>query len=170
MKRTRESQAPSKVDVQMTPMIDIVFQLLIFFLLQLKIVSPEGNFNVNLPIGAPSPTQTEELNLPALKVGLRSDAAGNLTQITFGQINLGTGDAAFERLNQEILRVIQQPGSPFAKEIEVEIDADYELQYRYVIRAISKCMGRYDPQTKQIVRYVEKIKFAPPRQPRGAAS
>jgi len=40
----------SKVDIPMAPMIDIVFQLLIFFMLNLKIVAPEGNFNVNMPI------------------------------------------------------------------------------------------------------------------------
>jgi hypothetical protein len=34
-----------------------------------------------------------------------------------------------------------------------------------VIRAISKCTGRLDPQTKQMIRYVEKIKFSPPKQP-----
>ena len=39
----------SKVEIPMAPMIDIVFQLLIFFMLNLKIVAPEGNFNINLP-------------------------------------------------------------------------------------------------------------------------
>uniref|UniRef100_A0A7C4LIG7 Biopolymer transporter ExbD n=1 Tax=Schlesneria paludicola TaxID=360056 RepID=A0A7C4LIG7_9PLAN len=169
MKLVKGSSAPSKVEVQMSPMIDIVFQLLIFFLLQLKIVSPEGNFNVNLPIGAPSPVKSDVLNIPDIKVGLRADADGNLTQITLGQLSLGNNELAFERLNSEILKMIQHPGTPLAKEVEVEIDADYELQYKYVIKAVSKCTGRIDPQTKQLVRYIEKIKFAPPRKPKSEA-
>ena len=33
----------------MTPMIDVVFQLLAFFVLTFRIVSPEGEFGVTMP-------------------------------------------------------------------------------------------------------------------------
>ena len=161
-----KSSAPSKVDIPMAPMIDIVFQLLIFFMLNLKIVAPEGNFNINLPISAPSNLQ-QDVSLPDIKVGLRSDLDGNLTQLTLGGNNLGNNEAAFDRLNKEILTLIGRPGNPLTKEIEVELDADYECQYKYVVKAISRCTGRFDPQTQQVARYVEKIKFAPPHKPKG---
>ena len=63
-------------------------------------------------------------------------------------------------------QIIGRPGNPLTKDVEVEIDADYETQYKYVVKAISKCTGRYDPGTKQVTRYVEKIKFAPPHKPK----
>ena len=156
---------PSKVDVPMTPMIDIVFQLLIFFMLNLKIVAPEGNFNINLPITSIGPV-TDGLSVAQIKVGLQSDREGNLVQLTLGSKNLGNDDAAFERLNREILQIIGRPGNPLTKEVEVELDADFETQYRHVVKAISKCTGRMDPHTKQIARYVERIKFAPPHKPK----
>lgn len=165
MKLRNRSSGPTKVEIPMAPMIDIVFQLLIFFMLNLKIVSPEGNFNINMPIGAPNPA-TSDQNMPDIKVGLHSDRDGKLTHITLGSKNLGNDNAAFERLNQEILNIIKRPGNPLSKDVEVEIDADYETQYKYVVRAISKCTGRLDPSTKQITRYVEKIKFAPPHKPK----
>ena len=158
--------SPSKVDIPMAPMIDIVFLLLIFFMLNLKITAPEGNFDINLPIAAPGSTQSLELNLPEIKVGLRSDREGLLTQLTLGSKNLGTDDAAFVRLNQEILRIIGSPGNPLTKDVEVEIDADFETHYHYVVKAISNCTGRLDPQTRQVARFVEKIKFAPPHLPK----
>lgn len=167
MKLNKGSSGPSKVDVPMAPMIDIVFQLLIFFMLNLKIIAPEGNFNINLPITAPAAAAEPDVNLPDIKVGLRSDADGNLTQLTLGGNNLGNDNAAFERLNQEILKIIGRPGNPLTKDIQVELDADYECQYKYVVKAISRCTGRFDPQTQQIARYVEKIKFAPPHKPKG---
>src|SRR5436305_1347577 len=111
MKMRNRSGGPSKVEIPMAPMIDIVFQLLIFFMLNLKIVAPEGNFNINMPIGAPAPA-TAEQNLPDIKVGLHSDRDGNLTQITMGSKNLGNDSAAFERLNREILTIIGRPGNP----------------------------------------------------------
>ena len=165
MKLNKGGNAPSKVDIPMAPMIDIVFQLLIFFMLNLKIIAPEGNFNINLPIAAPA-SQPQDVILPDIKVGLRSDREGHLTQLTLGGNNLGNDDAAFDRLNKEILGIIGRPGNPLTKEIEVELDADYECQYKYIVKAISRCTGRYDPQTQQVARYVEKIKFAPPHKPK----
>ena len=155
----------SKVEIPMAPMIDIVFQLLIFFMLNLKIVAPEGNFNINLPLSAPS-NAPQDVAMPNIKVGLHSDRDGNLTQLTIGSKNLGNDDAAFDRLNHEILQIIGKPGNPLTSEIEVELDADYECQYKYTVKAISRCTGRMDPQTQQIARYVEKIKFAPPHKPK----
>ena len=155
--------AGSKVDIPMAPMIDIVFQLLIFFMLNLKIVAPEGDFNVYLPLGEGAPEN--KMQVP-IKVGLRCDPDGKLTRLTLGERNLGNDDAAFERLNLEILKIIGRPGNPLAGSLEVELDADYETQHRYVVKAISRCTGRFDPQTQSIARYVDKIKFAPPRKPR----
>jgi biopolymer transport protein ExbD len=164
--KVTKNKLPDKVDIPMAPMIDIVFQLLIFFMLNLKIVAPEGNFNINLPITAPSQAQNKDFNLPDIKVGLRSDRDGNLTQLTLGSKNLGNDNAAFERLNKEILQIIGRPGNPLTKDVEVEIDSDYETHYRFIVKAISSCTGRMDAQTKQIARYVEKIKFAPPHKPK----
>jgi len=163
MERTKASE-PSKVEIPMAPMIDIVFQLLIFFMLNLKMIAPEGDFNVNLPL---SPNPGGDIEPPQIKVSLHSDRDGNLTQLTIGNNNLGNDNAAFERLNQEILKIIGRPGNPLTKDVEVELDADYECQYKYVVKAISSCTGRLDRQTNQVARYVEKIKFAPAHHPKG---
>ncbi|HVV99131.1 MAG TPA: biopolymer transporter ExbD, partial [Planctomycetaceae bacterium] len=58
----------------------------------------------------------------------------------------------------EILRISQINEDP-----EVEIDADYNLDYSHVVRAISACTGTVDPRTGELVRYVQRIRFAPPR-------
>ena len=44
----------------MTPMIDMVFQLLIFFILTLNIVDPEGDFNLRLP--KPGSAQAQQIS------------------------------------------------------------------------------------------------------------
>ena len=154
-----------KIEPQMAPMIDVVFQLLIFFILTLKIIEPEGDFNINMPIGAPSQTSTD-VNLPEIKVRLVAAEDGRLAQLRLGQRNLGTGEDAFVRLNNEILKIIGRPGNPLTKDMEVEIAADSNLHYEYTIRAISACTG--DIRDGKLVRYIEKIKFAPPKRPAGA--
>lgn len=155
-----------KVDIQMTPMIDCVFQLLIFFMLTLKIIEPEGDFSVNMPRSSSGPPQ--ENIVPEIKVRLVANADGTLGQVRLGQQNLGSDERAFQALNSQILKIIGRPGNPLTKEMEVELNADYGLNWNYTMRAISACTGRLDPKSKRIVRYIEKIKFAPPRPPGGA--
>ncbi len=162
----KQHLSPETIKLELAPMIDIALLLMMFFVLNLKFIAPDDNFDINLPISAPNLIQRADLNLTDIKVGLHSDRNGVLTQLTLGSKNLGNDDAAFERLNREILQLIGRPGNPLAKDVEIEIDADFETQYRYVARAISQCTGRMDVQTKQIARYVEKIKFAPPHKPK----
>lgn len=146
----------------MAPMIDVVFLLLIFFMLTLKIVPVEGDFKINMPVTAPAQSD-DTPEIPPLTVRLTANEDGTLAGITFGSTNLGNDELAFQRLNQEIGNIVGRPDNPFREDLEVTIDADYNLHYRNVIAAVSACTGYYSPQSKQVVRYVEKVKFAPPR-------
>ncbi len=160
--RRSGSSTSDKVELQMTPMIDIVFQLIAFFVMTLKIATLEGDFNVKMPLSAPSPGPTNEL-LPPLKVRLTAKPDGGLAGIRLGERPLGS----FQALNQEIRSLVggqTGPGS-LAETAEVELDCDYQLSYRYVIDAVTAVSG-YLTQAQgeaQIVRLIEKIKFAPPR-------
>ncbi|MCA9092718.1 MAG: biopolymer transporter ExbD [Planctomycetaceae bacterium] len=160
----RRQPPPSIPRIDMTPMIDVVFQLLIFFMLTLKIVTQEGNFDIHMPLGQAG-KGAQDKTLPELKVRLIAQPDGSLGMVQFGQRSLGNGQPAFDRLNEEIIRLIGHPGSPLAQETEVELDADYGLDYRYIIQAITAVSGRFDPVSREVVRYVDKVKFAPPRKP-----
>ncbi len=173
MKVRNAGGAGEKIEPQMAPMIDVVFQLLIFFMLTLKIVEPEGDFNINMPLGAPTEATNTDIILPDIKVRLKAAEDGQLAALELSGRNLGNDLRAFDRLNVEILKIIGKPGNPLTKDIEVEIDADYHLHYEYIIHAVSACSGRLQKMedgTVGIVRYVEKIKFAPPRRPAGTGA
>jgi biopolymer transport protein ExbD len=151
-----------RLEAPLAPMISIAFLLLLFFTLGWKPVSSEHQCVANLPVSAPAPSPGPS----TFKVGLRSDGLGNLTQLTLNGNDLGNDDAAFEKLNQELLKIVGRSSSPLAKDIEVELDADFECQHKYVVKAISQCAGRFDPQTQQVARYVERIKFTAGSKPR----
>lgn len=179
--KVRGSRAPDKIEMQMSAMIDVVFQLLIFFMLTLKIVEPEGDFSVNMPIGQ-APQTSDEPPPIVLNVKMTSNPqTGELESLRiankelFANIRVQSSDpvesqrlraeAAFKQLNQEILNQIGDPDSPLVEDPEVEIDADYELNSKYLINAIGACRGaiRKDAAGKEkMVDYVKNIKFAPP--------
>ena len=154
------------VELQMTPMIDIVFQLLIFFIMTFKIASPEGDFNIKMPLARPSPGIPKPDQLPPIKVRLTARSSGALNQIEFGNRSLGRD---FKDLRQAVIDMLgDEPGPSVLENTEVELDCDYRLHYEYVLEAITAVSGyvvKEGPDKGQIIKVIEKIKFAPPRPP-----
>lgn len=152
-----EEEAESKL--QMTSMIDVVFLLLIFFILTFNVVEMEGDFSIKMPLAGEGNSAPDELDLP-IKLRLTADAEGSLSSIQLNELNLGTD---FEALRGKIIQLIGGGSGPGEDDEgpEVEIDTDYHLRYEYVIDAITHVSGY--KQDGRIEKLVEKIKFAPPR-------
>jgi biopolymer transport protein ExbD len=157
MKIRNRDEMGEKNELNMTSMIDIVFLLLIFFVMTFKIVELEGDFSVRMPLagsgGAPDPT-----DLP-LKLRLQADANGKLTTMSLNEINLGTD---FDKLRGTVISLIGTEAPIEGEEgPEIEIDTDYNLRYEYVIQSITAVSGYKDGN--EVVKLIEKIKFAKPR-------
>ena len=155
-----KSRSNEKVEMQLTSMIDIIFLLLIFFVMTFKIAAQEGDFNNRMPIGGGSGA-ADNTNLP-IKLRLRSNTDGELVDIVVDETRSFGDD--FTKLRAFILQQTGGNAPPSPEEgPEVEIDLDYNLRYAHVISAISTVTGQR--QGDQIQRLVERIKFAPPRKP-----
>ena len=151
-----------EIELQMTPMIDIVFQLLVFFIMTFKIVSQEGDFNIKMPLAAPSEGLPDENALPPMKVRLRADANGNPAAIMLNE----KAFSDWRSLNDYMIGIIGNDRGPGSVQdtAEVELDCDYNLRYEHVIGAVTAVSGFLD-DGGNIVKLVEKIKFSPPRNP-----
>ena len=160
--RNVASRSDEEVELQMTPMIDCVFLLLIFFLLTFKIVAPEGDFNIKMPRAAPSQGPPPDDQLPPITVRLTARSDGGLSQIMFGAASLDN----FAQLRQRIRDMVGDSPSPSVLDsTEVELDCDYNLRYEFVVEAITAISGHVVSKDgkKVVVKLVEKIKFAPPK-------
>ena len=157
--RNNKVSPDQEIELQMTPMIDIVFQLLVFFIMTFKIVSMEGDFNIKMPMAAISDGLPKEDDIPPMTVKLSADGAGNLAGIRLNTKAFNN----FEELRQHIAGVIGDQRGPGSKQetAEVELDCDFNLKYTHVIEAITHVSGYIDPNTEEIVKLVEKIKFKP---------
>ena len=165
--KLRNRVTTGKINVDMTPMIDVVFQLLIFFMCTLKVIEPEGDFDISMPLGAPSSSSPSDAELPPFKVRMQAGADGELASLSFNGEKLGGGEGAISVLNSKVFRSIQSLqalGSDQLQKQEVEIDPDYNLNYRYIINAIGACSGRIGENGIHIP-YLQRIKFAPIRKP-----
>lgn len=158
---SKSSQA--KVEQQMTPLIDVVFQLLVFFVMSFKVVSIEGDFNVKMPQQGqpPDPARFDPPSVP-LKLRLVADSDGQLTSLSLNQQSFPATD--WRVLQRHLLQLVGTetgPGS-LRDSLEVEIDCDYRLRYDHAIAAVTAISG-IRSESGQIVPLLEHVKFAPPR-------
>lgn len=166
MKVRRGASSETKVEQQMTPMIDVVFQLLTFFILSFKVVSLEGDFNIKMPLGAARPGSITENTVPPMKLRMTADDEGNLTGLKLNETSYPNGKSGFDAVRSKIHKVITDAGGSGPGSVqetaEVELDCDFNLKYEYVIQAITAVSG-YKEADGSLVKLIEKVKFSPPR-------
>jgi biopolymer transport protein ExbD len=159
MAKRRSSSLGDKVAIDMTPMIDVVFQLMSFFMCTLKVVAPEGDFDIRMPLGAAAAAAPDDQQVPPVRVKLSAGADGSLAGIAMN----GATVADFEELRKRVIGLVGTDTGPnsLAERTEVELDCDYSLKYVNVVRAITAVSGKV--QDGQIVELIKKIKFTPPK-------
>lgn len=158
--KIRHVHEKEKIELQMTPMIDIVFQLLIFFIMTFKVVQMEGDFNIRMPSAAPSQNAMDEELLPPMTLRLTAGADGKLAGIQLNKQQFNN----FNDLHAEIMDIVGTEAGPDAGLAggEVELDCDFNLAYENVIAAITAVTG-HRTEDGTIIKLIEKIKFAPPK-------
>ena len=159
--RHSTSSGNDQVQLQMTPMIDIVFQLLIFFIMTFRIVAQEGDFNIEMPLAAPSEGLPDDIPLPPMELRIQASPNGDVSNITLNNRSI----ADWDQLRSEIIRVVGDDRGPSSAQesAEIKLDVDYGLHYKHVVNAITAVSG-YKVKGN-VVTLVENINFAPPRTP-----
>lgn len=143
MAERREVRVPEKVDIQMTPMIDIVFQLMAFFLMTFKVATVEGDFDLKLPKAdrvASGPSLRERIT-----VRLEADTSGDLAylQIQSGPRLAARRDAPspLRALGEHLDRRSAEARAAGQDEPEIELDADDGLRYEHIVATIEAVRG-----------------------------
>lgn len=176
----RISETPGKferVDPVMTPMIDVCFQIIIFFIANMRIILPEGDFDVTMPrvavaaaqpgqpgSGSVQPDAASSPQLPAIQIQLFADANGDLAGIQMGDRSIGS----FRALRRQIRAMCASDQGPAAvvASRQVQLNFDYNLKYQYVMEAVSNISGYLADDKRTVIRLIENIKFGTPRKPR----
>jgi biopolymer transport protein ExbD len=144
-KKVGRSQPP---EVPITPMLDMAFQLLTFFVLTYKPAPSEGALNMNLfppqpatAITADAPSDAPSDNLPAslrtLPTILRAGDGGSLGQIIVGETPLSTDP---KELEQELNKYLEDPDLPFEQTM---LKIDPRLRYAEIMKVMNAFMNAF---------------------------
>ena len=151
---------PEEIKINMTAMIDIVFQLLVFFIMTFKVVAMEGDFNIKMPLASESADSLDE-ELPDL-ITVRLDAGenGNISSITVDDSEVLREATMFSDLTSIVEERLAAEGDPEqTAETEVEFDIAYNLKYSYTVKAIAAVSGKVLPDGEGIKTLIKKVKF-----------
>jgi len=131
----------------MTPMIDVVFLLLTFFVLTFKIIIPEGDFNAKMsPEGHALPV---DIDTDSVQVRLIAHEDGSLSAILLNDVNVEN----FDLLRQRVSAI-----SLTKPDLEAVLIPDDHLHFEHVIGAFTAVNGEiFDGQIRKIC---DNIKFA----------
>jgi biopolymer transport protein ExbD len=164
MKFRAHLRQKEELKLNMTAMIDIVFQLLVFFILTFKVTAMETDFNISMPLAGQASDPTDVIP-QLIQVKLRANSNRDIAAIevdnerefkTFDEGNI------FGQLTDFVERTLQGEGDPStAAETEVEFVIDPSLRYRYTVMGIEAVSGRRT-SSGQVKTLVEKIKFRKP--------
>jgi biopolymer transport protein ExbD len=144
-KNIQKSEGP---DVPITPMLDMAFQLLTFFVLTYKPAPSEVQFIMNLlpaqpatAISAEAPSDKPSEALPAslrtLPTSLKAGEGGRLGQIMVGETPLATDAKALEA---ELEKYFADPDLPFEQTL---LKVDPRLRYSELIRVVNAFMDAF---------------------------
>lgn len=152
------STETEEVKLNMTSMIDIVFQLLVFFVMTFKVVDYEGDFSIKMPVaGPPEEQQVIEEPPDTVLVKITADEAGDITNILIDDNPVDQNDL-FGGLTRQIELLLAGEGDPdLAVETEVEFDIQPNLKYTYTVAAIEAVSGKIEGES--VKKLVSKIKF-----------
>jgi len=146
--RPRLLRPAKAAPVSMTPMIDIVFLLLVFFVMTFQIVVPEGDFSIEM--SQPASSGPPPIALP-LDVYLAASEDGSLAELRLGDRKLRSMEDLAAQVRQ--LAELQQPASP-----EVHIHSQSGLHYKHLMDAMSAISGYVD-ERGQIVSLDTKVRL-----------
>ena len=148
--RSKEKQGK----LSMTAMIDIVFLLLVFFIMTFKVVAPEGDFMMKMPkIAEADPDSLPPTDNIEVIVQLGADEDGRLSRIQFGQRKL----TSIDELHVYVRELVGDHGGPQVSEQTVVFECDYNLKYEHMMEAITAVSGYTD--NGRIIKLIENIRF-----------
>ena len=140
MSKIKASQAQeANMELNMTPMIDVIFQLMIFFMCSIHFKSLEGKLYAYMPRDKGRPIENYRPPPPIDEVRIRlaySEASPLMARVRVGEIDFRDWDSLERHLKNLAPTLVMPDGLDI---IPVKIDADGNVPTQAVVSVLNIC-------------------------------
>jgi biopolymer transport protein ExbD len=128
----RRKRRENAVEMQMGPMIDMVFLLLVFFMVTSKPIKPEADINMGLPGMA---EQDEPVDLPdEQRIVIRASGEVQLNEQTLA----APGDRSLDKFTETLARLVKSAAAAKA-ELLVTLAPEDEAIHQRLVDVLNAC-------------------------------
>ena len=138
MSKIKASQAQeANMELNMTPMIDVIFQLMIFFMCSIHFKSLEGKLYAYMPQIGVNHTEVFVPLIPEVRIKLAySESSPLMTRVKLGDIDFNDWNSLERHLKDLAPRLVTADGLDV---IPVKIDADGNVPAQAVVSVLNIC-------------------------------
>jgi len=137
--------------LQMASMIDVVFLLLIFFVMTFHVTALEGEFRIASAGARKRSTAPPDVRKTVLRVRLTADQTGSLVEVRLDGRNLRDLQALRSAVNTIVDRGSALGGG--RNEFAIQLHADQRLRYQCTIDAMTAIRGA--PRTPLLIKDIQ---------------
>lgn len=132
----KSTKRPNSVEeLNLTSMLDVIFQLLIFFVLTASFAVGEGLLPADMPVGQGPSAKVEIPPVPPIEIILQSDGADGV-RILIGPSAFPSFGALFKDLHARH----QANGGTHPKDGAINIAPDANVRWEHVVNAMWQCV------------------------------
>lgn len=136
--RSRKQRPLSRVsDINMTPMLDVCFLLLIFFVLTASFNVGEGILPADMPSGEAEANPDEQPPAQPIEITLRSLGGGQVAIQLGGEASSPASFLELSQRLQQLQRSDVNPTAPFGADDPVIIRADSDVRWANMVNAFN---------------------------------
>ncbi|MBX3441918.1 MAG: biopolymer transporter ExbD [Planctomyces sp.] len=145
LKRRHKRRNSEAVELNLTAMLDMAFQLLAFFILTFRPDPPEGQLNLRLPppqpvaVAGARPVGANEsvdalAGVESLIISAFATPAGEIESLAVGEGAVGN----LRALDARLRAILGEPDMPFE---QIVIQVDSRLRYQALMEIVDLCTG-----------------------------
>ncbi len=148
MRRRLKPDEDHGVEMPITPMLDMAFQLLMFFILTYHPSALEGHMDLSLPAAGEAKAKQQrdvdpnksdtEIELPSqmtVIVKASPDGSGGIDKLVVQQ----AAGETLVRDQEELLKFLKKARAELTNQDDIKIQADSKLKYTFVMEVMDVC-------------------------------
>jgi biopolymer transport protein ExbD len=142
-RRQGKKKSPTNMELNMTSMIDVVFQLLIYFIITSNFVPGEGIIQATMPAGTGSAAEVPKLEQPIkIIVSARSGRTGSGYRLDVDKSAIAP--STFGDLGKMLEGMREDKGGAFSDENPIIIQPSGDVRWQHVVNAFNAAVkARY---------------------------